>query len=66
MVAPVVSGATLKAVAHSERATNMIIVRHPFDRSDGRELSVNLTFNLISYSPQNRLRLQGQAGKMSQ
>ena len=31
-MAPVVSGATLKAVAHSERATNMIIVRHPFDR----------------------------------
>ena len=32
VVAPVITGAKLKVVAHSENATNMIIVRHPFDR----------------------------------
>ena len=31
-MAPVITGAKLKVVAHSENATNMIIVRHPFDR----------------------------------
>ena len=32
VVAPVVDGATLKRVAFSGQARNMIIVRHPFDR----------------------------------
>ena len=32
VVAPVITGAELKVVARSENATNMIIVRHPFDR----------------------------------
>ena len=31
-MAPVISGAKLKLAAGSENATNMIIVRHPFDR----------------------------------
>ena len=31
-MAPVINGAKLKLAAGSENATNMIIVRHPFDR----------------------------------
>ena len=32
VVAPVLTGAKLKLMAQSGNATNMIIVRHPFDR----------------------------------
>ena len=32
VVAPVVDGATIKQIAFSNISTNLIIVRHPFDR----------------------------------
>ena len=51
VVAPVLGGAKLKLVAHSDNATNLIIVRHPFDRSSRIILGKTvLSFSLCSGS----------------
>ena len=48
VVAPVITGAKLKLVAQSENASNMIIVRHPFDRWSKLTPNMNIIQNLLT------------------